>query len=78
MLSDILRQTFDAPARKCVVGQWVDKQSKEDQELLQQVLGSQRLVMSTLHARLAESGEITFGVTIFKSHIKGTCTCPKI
>ena len=78
MLSDILRQTLDAPARKCVVGQWVDKQSKEDQELLQKVFGSQRLVMSTLHAKLTESGGVTFGVTIFKSHIKGSCTCPKI
>jgi hypothetical protein len=77
MLSDILRQTLDAPARKCVVGQWVEEQSKEDQELLKQVFASPRLVMSTLHAKLTESG-VTFGVTIFKSHIKGTCTCPKV
>jgi hypothetical protein len=77
MLSDILRQTLDAPARKCVVGQWVDEQSKEDQELLLQVFASPRLVMSTLHNKLMDAG-ITFGVTIFKSHIKGTCTCPKI
>jgi hypothetical protein len=78
MLSDILRQVFDTPERKCVVGQWVDEQNTEDQELLQQVFNSQRLVMSKLHAKLKESGDITFGVTIFKSHIKGTCTCPKI
>jgi hypothetical protein len=77
MLSDILRQTLDSPTRKCVVGQWVDKQSKEDQELLQQVFSSSRVVMSTLHAKLTVSGGVTFGVTIFKAHIKGTCTCPK-
>jgi hypothetical protein len=76
MLSDILRQTLDAPHRKCVVGQWVEEQSKEDQELLKQVFDSPRLVMSNLHTKLVEAG-VTFGVTIFKSHIKGTCTCPK-
>jgi hypothetical protein len=58
------------------VGQWVDEQSKEDQDLLQQVFASPRLIMSNLHAKLKESG-VTFGITIFKSHIKGTCTCPK-
>jgi len=77
VLSDILRQTLDAPAQKCVVGQWVEQQSKEDQELLLQVFASPRLVMSTLHTKLTDAG-ITFGVTSFKSHIRGSCTCPKV
>lgn len=77
MLTEILRQTLDAKPKKCVVGQWVEQQSEEDQDLLHQVFNSNKIVMSDLHKKLVDNAGITFGVTTFKSHIKGTCVCPK-
>ena len=78
MLTEILRQTLDAPRKKCIVGQWVDEQKPEDKDLLHKVFTSSKVVMSDLHKKLVDSAGITFGVTSFKAHIKGSCVCPKI
>jgi hypothetical protein len=78
MLTEILRQTLDAPPKKCLVGQWVEEQAPEDQNLLIQVFASSKVVMSDLHKKLVEQAGVTFGVTSFKAHIKGSCVCPKV
>lgn len=75
MLSDILRQTLDAAPKRCVVGKWVLSQTPEDQELLTQVFKSPKVVMSDLYRRLADEIGVPYGITSFKSHMKGVCTC---
>lgn len=77
MLSEILRQTLDAPPKKCIVGKWVDEQSTEDKELLHKVFTSTKIVMSDLHKKLVDNAGVDFGITTFKAHIKGSCVCPK-
>ena len=75
MLEDILRKHLEEPQRKCVVGKWVDEQEPNIKELFSELMKKQR-ILSQVHRNLSASG-ITFGITTFKAHMQGTCTCQK-
>lgn len=73
MLEDILRKHLEEPQRRCVVGKWVNEQDPVVKELFSELMKKQR-VFSQVHRDLSSLG-IPFGITTFKSHMQGTCTC---
>jgi hypothetical protein len=77
MLTEILQQALEPVKNLCACGTWISQKSEEDQKLFNKVMVESKLPMSDLFAKLSPLG-LPFGITTFKSHIKGTCTCPKV
>ena len=75
MLEEILRKHLEEPAKKCAVGKWLDEQDPNIKDLFSELMKKQR-VLSQVHRDLSALG-IPFGITTFKSHMQGTCTCQK-
>lgn len=62
---------------KCVVGSWVESLSEEEQKAFNICLTSPGLNASKFYSTLASEVELPFKATVFRSHVKGYCTCQK-
>lgn len=78
MIADILQEHLEGkPQRtKCLVGKWLAEQDKQVNEVFEKLKSKSNLNVSGLYMDL-QPYQLTFQLTTFKTHMKGTCTCPK-
>ena len=73
---DILNKHLEKAPFKCVVATWIsslETLEKEAFELLSK--NSSNINVSALYAELYLQQKLPFKVTLFRSHMKGYCTC---
>jgi hypothetical protein len=77
MIADILREHLETVTKpiKCTVGNWIDDQEPEVNELL---LGLAAIDVNVSALFRSLEQEVPFRLTTFKIHMKGNCTCPKL
>jgi len=62
---------------KCRVGRWFGDLSEEEQQALGDLLRKPRVNRTEVYEKLSQIIELPFKITLFKSHVKGSCSCPK-
>jgi hypothetical protein len=79
MIENILKEHLEGkPHRtKCLVGKWLLTEDKQTNEMFEKLKEKPNLNVSGLYMDL-QPYKLTFQLTTFKTHMKGTCTCPKI
>jgi hypothetical protein len=77
MLIDVLKQHLEGTKPKCSAGKWVTEQPEDFQNAFKLISQKSDVNMSTLYRDLSTVDALPFGITTFKSHLKGTCSCPQ-
>lgn len=62
---------------KCVVGSWVDSLEKEEQDAFDACVTTPGLNAAKLYTTLTKEIDLPFKATVFRSHVKGYCSCQK-
>lgn len=75
MLEQVLKDFVNAPTEGCVVNRWINQQTPEVQELLEQAKTKKDVNLHTLFKVMNKAAELPFKVTIFRMHIGGQCKC---
>ena len=76
---DVLNKHLEAKADLCSMGQWVttlDDKTKEAFEAIKQ--NNKSIVLAELYKDLIKETELPFKLTIFRSHLRGYCSCQKL
>ena len=74
MMIDVLKQHLEGTPSKCATGKWLAEQEAEIQDAFASLSTRGNINMTSLYQGLSQY-DIPFGITTFKSHLKGTCTC---
>ena len=75
---DILNKHLEGAKEGCVVGKWVDTLTDEEQKAFALIKEKNELVsLNAMFQDLFDSQELPFGLTSFRTHFRGTCTCQK-
>jgi hypothetical protein len=62
---------------KCRVGRWFDTLDVEERTALESLLAKPRANRTEVYERLCDITTLPFKITLFKDHLKGSCSCPK-
>lgn len=75
---DILNKHLEGAKEGCVVGKWVETLTEEEQKAFALIKEKNELVsLNAMFQDLFDSQELPFGLTSFRTHFRGTCTCQK-
>lgn len=74
---DILTKHMEPETHVCVVAEWQNGLIMEYQEALNKVRNNQKLNAKKLYDELNEAEPLPFGLTAFRAHLRGYCTCQK-
>lgn len=75
---DILNSHLNDAKEGCVVGKWVDGLSEEEKSAFALIKEKNSLVsLNGMYRDIADSQDLPFGMTSFRTHFRGTCTCQK-
>jgi hypothetical protein len=75
----IVQRHLDSAKEGCVVGKWVETLADEEQKAFAIVKERNSLVsLNAMFQDLFESQDLPFGLTSFRTHFRGKCTCQKI
>lgn len=75
---DILTLHLEGAKEGCVVEKWIDTLSDEEQKAFALIKERNELVsLNAMFQDLSFSQELPFGLTSFRTHFRGTCTCQK-
>jgi poly-D-alanine transfer protein DltD len=63
--------------KKCATGTWIDGLQQQEQDAFAQLISAQANAQG-LYDDLTKAGnDLPFGMTTFRMHMKGYCTCQK-
>lgn len=78
MMLDILNKHLEGAKEGCVVGKWVETLTDEEQKAFALIKEKNELVsLNAMFQDLFDSQDLPFGLTSFRTHFRGTCTCQK-
>jgi len=73
---DVLSKHLTGTPTVCAVGTWVKELSTEEQEAFSKLQeNSQKVNASALYKDLQNDTQLPFGMTVFRSHLRGYCQC---
>ena len=75
---DILSKHLEGPSKKCNAALWINTLSEEEQKALELIKeNSKNIKLAVLFKELSAGGYLPLGLTAFRSHLRGYCTCQK-
>lgn len=75
---EVLNKHLDPRHFGCVVAQWIDGLAPEEQDAFAKLKeNSKSINIADLYKDLALQAALPFKLTIFRSHLRGYCTCQK-
>ena len=73
---DILSKHLEGPSKKCNAALWINTLPEEEQKALELIKeNSKNIKLAVLFKELSEGGYLPLGLTAFRSHLRGYCTC---
>jgi hypothetical protein len=72
---DVLNKHLVAAPALCVVGQWTNTLTQEEQEAFTALRNNSKVIAASLYKDLNDETELPFKLTAFRSHMRGYCTC---
>lgn len=76
---DILNKHLNDAKEGCVVSKWVETLDENEQKAFALIKEKNSLVsLNAMFQDLFEARELPFGLTSFRTHFRGKCTCQKI
>lgn len=76
---NILKLHLEGAKEGCVVGKWVDTLSDDEKQAFSLIRERNSLVsLNAMFQDLYEVQDLPFGLTSFRTHFRGKCTCQKI
>jgi hypothetical protein len=75
---DILNKHLEEKPSSCVVNTWINSLKSDEQEafnLLRQ--NNQKIKFAILYKELLSEMDLPFKLTVFRSHMRGYCTCQR-
>jgi hypothetical protein len=73
---EVLNKHLTAKADLCAMGQWINTLDKKTQEAFDAIKENNKsVVLVELYNDLAKETELPFKITVFRSHLRGYCTC---
>jgi len=74
----ILQKHLNGAKEGCVVGKWIDSLKEDEQKAFSLIKEKNELVsLNGMFHELYEAQDLPFGLTSFRTHFRGTCTCQK-
>jgi phage-related tail protein len=75
---DIINKHLAIDHTVCKVAQWIDTLEDKEKQAFQSIREQQmKINAATLYKELNAEVELPFGMTAFRSHLRGYCACPK-
>ena len=75
---DILEEYLAMPSGDgCAMNVWITSQGTEVQELFEKLCGNKSLNLSALYTDLNSRSPLPFKISLFRMHMRGTCSCKK-
>jgi hypothetical protein len=75
---DILKKHLEEAPFQCVVSVWISGLKEEEQSAFNLLITNRaKINIAVLYKDLALQEGLPFKVTVFRSHMKGYCTCQK-
>lgn len=74
----ILKSHLNSAKEGCVVSKWIDGLDDETKEAFALIKEKNSLVsLNAMYQDLYETQDLPFGLTSFRTHFRGSCTCLK-
>lgn len=74
----ILQKHLETAKIGCVVSKWIETLNKEEQDAFALIREKNTLVsLSAMFEDLNSNQDLPFGMTSFRGHFRGKCTCQK-
>jgi hypothetical protein len=75
---EVLEQHLQKGPQRCIVARWIDSLTKEEQSAFSKIMENNKSIqIAILYKDLNEKDQLPFKLTIFRSHLRGYCTCQK-
>ena len=75
-MRDVLEAYLSKPEGvKCAVGAWVAMQGDEEQKLIEAIKSRKDINLMKLYQDLGAETPLPFKITLFRMHMRGTCSC---
>jgi hypothetical protein len=75
---EVLNNHLNSAKEGCVVGKWIDDLDAETQTAFSLIKEKNLLVsLTAMYQDLDETQDLPFGLTSFRTHFRGSCTCLK-
>lgn len=76
---NILKAHLESAKEGCVVGKWIETLSDDEKQAFSLIRERNSLVsLNAMFHDLYDVQDLPFGLTSFRTHFRGTCTCQKI
>lgn len=78
MLDILTKHLEEKAAASCVVSVWIALLDPKEQDAFAKLKeNNKNIICASLYKELHADDPLPFGLTAFRSHLRGYCTCPK-